>query len=226
MGRRALQRRGWALSFAWCVGGCSGLGHTVDRHMLRDISIENKLQLFEAENELAIAVDERENIIREGQQVRRQKDATLAGVDDAREDRGRAADKADAKAEALAALAIEVLELKIEFLNAMLDHIDDRLNAQEDLTRVALAKFELAKARIVKRNNVSGASGIDLADFEAQVDRCVETARDAQRDVSRAEAEVAQARAKWISERARLEKQSDGGLGSAWAEDEPAWGWQ
>ena len=65
--------------------------------------------------------------------------------------------------------------------------LKEKLSAQDDLVRVAYAKYELAKARLVKKNNVRGADEIDLADFEMQVDDYVERARDAQADVAAAE---------------------------------------
>mgnify|MGYP001599717660 CR=1 FL=1 len=205
---------------------CGGLSQTVDRRLLRDIGIENKLQLFEAENEVSIALDEREQLVREGQRLQRQVALTEAQRSDAEDDGKRASSKGDTKAEALAKLAVEVLGLKLAYLEEALDLLDERLDAQERLTQVALAKFELAKAKIVKRNNVSGASGLDLADFEEQVDGCVAQAKVAQQDLARVEKGVDEARARWIAAREKLQKQSGGGLGSTWAEDTPTWGWQ
>ena len=42
---------------------------------------------------------------------------------------------------------------------------------QDALITVAWARYELAKAKLVKKNNVRGASDVDLTDFEEQVTR-------------------------------------------------------
>jgi len=225
-GSRRVGRVSFVLAAAALLAGCGGLSRTVSRKLLSDISIENKLQLFESENDVAIAIDEREQLLREGQGLRKQRAVVEDQLEDAEGDLKRAEDKNDAKAQVVAALAIEVIESKLAYLDAQEDALDVRLDAQDDLTRVALAKYELAKAKIVRRNNVSGASDLDVDEFEEQVDEAVERARDAQKDAAEAQAQVEAASAKWLELRAKLEKESGGGLGNPWAEDTSTWGWQ
>ncbi len=92
-----------------------------------------------------------------------------AQVGEADADASRAAEKSDQAKEQVARAAVEVFELKINYLEES-RFLRAKLKAQDDLIRVAEAKFELAKAKLAKNNNVRGAAEIQLPDFEAQVD--------------------------------------------------------
>ncbi|MBI3180520.1 MAG: hypothetical protein HYZ27_12725, partial [Deltaproteobacteria bacterium] len=94
------------------VCGCGGLGATVDRTLLREITIENKLLLFDAENDVSIALDEREQIMRNIQEVKDSIRDAEAQVAEAESDEDRAGQKKDAKRVALSRAAGQVFELK------------------------------------------------------------------------------------------------------------------
>lgn len=88
---------------------------------------------------------------------------------------------------------------------------------------VALAKFELAKAKLVKKNNVRGAQDIDLVDFEEQVDKYIERAMESRADLAEREKEVDAFKQQWFKSRDDLMAKSGGGVGSPWAEDSALW---
>jgi hypothetical protein len=206
------------------AGGCGGLSHVVDRDLLRDISVENKLLLFEAENELGIALDEQEQIVRQINETRRQVDGVGSQRGAADSDRERAENKKDDKAAQVAASSHQVLDLKRGYLEARVRALREKLSAQEGLVRVAFAKYELAKAKLVKKNNVRGADKLDLADFEKQVDESVAVVREQHKAVDAADKEVDDKRKEWLTARSQLEKASGGGAASPWADDAMAWG--
>jgi chromosome segregation ATPase len=203
---------------ALVLGGCGGLSHTVDRDLLRDVTIENKLQLFDAENEVSIAVDESEQVQRRLRTLRAQMGEMREQLKSYDADIERAKTKKDAKAQEIATLARGVGEKKIDYLESSIALVRDQLEAQELLVRVAEAKFELAKASLIKKNNVRGAAKIDVEVFEKQVDGAVNKAKEAQKELAEPEKEVATAKAEWLTGRAALEKASGGGVGSPWAE--------
>ncbi len=203
---------------------CAGLSHTVDRELLRDITIENKLMLFDAENDVAIALDEREQLVRQVRDLRVEVREVLAQIREAQSDEERALAKNEAEKATLAARAEEVFELQLTVLGARIDLAKDRLQVQERLLRVAEAKFELAKAKLCKRNNVFGAAELELEDFEQQVRETIDEAREASEDLSDDEKALAELVAVWQQARADLMKASGGGVGSPWAEGSAAWG--
>lgn len=204
--------------------GCGSLSHTVDRELLADITIENKMMLFDAENDVSIAVDEKEQIQRDIRETKQDIQDAEAQITEANSDQKRAEQKNDAKAVELAELSREVFHCKVDYLEAHLDYLRERLHAQEGLVRVSLAKYELAKAKLVKRNNVRGAQDVELADFEMQVDAAVENAKETQTELSAVEKEVLTLRDVWKKEREALAQKSGGGAGSPWAEESASWG--
>jgi hypothetical protein len=205
--------------------GCGGLSYTVNRGLLKDISIENKLILFDAENDVSIAIDERENIRKQMQETRQDIADAKAKIKEAKSDAERATLKGDKNAETIGDMAEDVYEKKIDFLKERIAFLRSRLDAQDRLVYVAWARYELAKAKLVKKNNVRGASDIDLADYEEQVDKYVETAKEDAESVKQDEAELAKAQQEWLVEREKLLAASGGGLGSSWVEDSAGWGY-
>jgi hypothetical protein len=208
-----------------CAFGCGGLSYTVDRDLLTEVSVENKLILFDAENDLSIQVDERENIRRQISELRQDIKDAESKIREAEQDIERAGQKNDAAAAQVGELARQTYFAKIDFLEEQLDLLRERMDMQERVVYVAWAKFELAKAKLVKKNNVRGASDIDLADFEAQVDKYVEKAKDDQERLKSVEEKVAAAEQAWIAQREQLRAASGGGQGSEWAEDGATWGY-
>ncbi|MBN1960942.1 MAG: hypothetical protein JW841_08345 [Deltaproteobacteria bacterium] len=206
------------------LGGCGGLSYQVDRDLLLEVSVENKLLLFEAENEVSIAIDELEQISRQIQKVKQQISSVNSQRNAAEADYERADSKEDEKAMQIAKTSADILELKKDFLEARVSLFEEKLKAQDGLVRVAFAKYELAKAKLVKKNNVRGADKIDLADYEAQVDEVVAVAREEQQAINETEKEVETLRKQWLDSRNQLEQTSGGGAASPWADDAMAWG--
>ena len=203
---------------------CGGLSYRVDRDQLREITIENKLLLFDAENDVSIAIDEKEALHREIQDVKGDIRDADAQVTEAEIDADRAAEKGDAEREKVFLAAIEVFRLKIQYLELALELLREKLKAQDQLIRVTEAKFELAKAKLAKGNNVRGAADIELADFELQVDETVADAKTTLQDLSAFEQEVQAMKKQWTDRRDQLTAASGGGVGSPWAEDGALWG--
>ena len=204
--------------------GCGGLSYRVNRDQLKEITIENKLLLFDAENDVSIALDEKEAIHREIQQLKQDIQDVDLQITEAEVDASRAAEKSDQAKEQVALAAIEVFQLKIAYLEENLGFLREKLKAQDDLILVAEAKFELAKAKLAKNNNVRGAADIELPDFEAQVDKCVERAKETLQDLGQYEQEVTAVKKQWLDRRDQLMAASGGGVGSPWAEDSALWG--
>jgi len=204
--------------------GCSDLSYTVPRAAVRELPIERKLKLFDAENDLYIALDEAEALERNLQALREQRQRARHQRENAEGDGERAEKRHDAHGVEVAELAIDVLGLKLDYLDEERGLARERLEVQDDLVIVARAKLELAKAQEAKEANVVGSEDIDLADFTAQVDDCSARARAAQEALAEREKEVAEVKARWLAERQKLEKASGGGLGNPWVEEVSLWG--
>ncbi len=212
------------VALALALAGCGGLSHTVDKRLLADVTIEHKLMLFDAENDVSIAVDEREQVLRRLRELRREAAEAGAQRREAESDEERAEAKNDSKRVELAVEAAAVAEKRLAYLVAEMAVERERLAAQEGLLWVALAKYELAKAKLVERNNLPGAADLELPDFEAQVDACIEDAKQLQADLTESEAQAAERLKEWLAARDALAQRSGGGVGSPWAEGSASWG--
>ncbi len=204
---------------------CGGLSYTVDRDLLKDVSIENKLVLFDAENDVSIALDERESLKKQVSEARQDIADAKAKIKEAKADAERAAEKGDANAQQVGDLAEETYDKKIDYLNERISFLKRRLDAQERLIYVAWARYELAKAKLVKKNNVRGANDVEIPDFEEQVDKFVELAKEDQEAIKQEEAQLAAVQQEWLAQREKLQQASGGGLGSSWVEDGSIWGY-
>jgi hypothetical protein len=214
--------RAAALLVAVVLGG--GCAKRVDRDLLRDLTVESKLVLFEAENEVSIALDEVEQLTRQIRDTRAQVKEIDVLKNEADADADRARARKDEKAVEVAKRAYDILDLKRRYVEQRVRVLKAKLAAQDKLVRVSYAKYELAKAKLVKKNNVRGADKIELADYESQVDKVVEKAREAAASVDEAEKEAAAKKQEWVAARNQLESSAGGGASSPWADDASAWG--
>lgn len=188
----------------------------VDDSVLERITIENKLLLFDAENELDIAIDDKDQVTDALEALAAERRRVEEERERARRDRDLFRDKGDTKRARVAELRIAAAEARIDHIEALRDAEKVRLERQERALVVARARFELAKARLVSRNNVPGAADLDLDAFERQVDDYLENVEAIEPKLIEAEDEAAEREAAWAEAAARLREASDGAFGSRW----------
>ncbi len=188
----------------------------VDPDVLDKITIENKMRLFEAENELNIAIDARDQVVDEIAQLKDDLKRARKKRDVAERDEDVFEDKGDAERVRLATLRREAASAHMDYLDARLDWARERLGKERKSLIVARARFELAKAKLVKKNNVPGASRIDLEDFEAQVQDYSEDVDEADEDIQEAKAAMDGMEQAWVAKNDALRSASGGALGSRW----------
>jgi chromosome segregation ATPase len=188
----------------------------VDKDVLDKITIENKLLLFDAENELNIAIDSRDQVVDEIEQIK--EDTRRAGTkrDVALRDEDAFSDKGDSERARIAGLKAVSQDARIDYLEARLDWARARLDQERAKLIVAKAKFELAKAKLVKKNNVPGASDLEIEDFEEQVKDYEEDVTDYAEDIAEAETEMKNAEQTWVTASKPLQQATGGALGSRW----------
>lgn len=203
-------------ALAGSAGCASAPALRVDADVLERISIENKLLLFDAENELNIAIDSRDQVVDEIEQTKQDLARTERRRAIAERDADVFDDKGDAERAKIARAKAAEAEARIEYLSARLDWVRERLVKERAKLVVAKAAFELAKARLVKKNNVPGASDLDLAEFEEQVKDYTADAGDADPDIQEAEAEMKRREETWAAAMKTLQAATGGALGSRW----------
>ena len=201
------------------LGSCGAApGLRVSADVLDKITIENKLLLFDAENELNIAIDARDEIVDEIAQTKKDIKRTKQKRKVAARDEDVFSDKGDEERARVASLRARAASAQLEYLESRLSWTRERLRRERDRLVLARAHFELAKAKLVKKNNVPGASELDLEDFEAQVRDYAEDVHDADGNIRDAETTMRQREEAWVQVAKQLRDASGGALGSRWLE--------
>jgi chromosome segregation ATPase len=206
-------------SALFLIACASGPRKRVDGKVLEKLTIENRLLLFDAENELNIAVDARYQVLDEIEQIKIDIDRAKEKLQVAERDEDLFRDKKNAEKAEIAALRAETQKTRIRYLDARLDWARKRLDVENEKLDVARAEFELAKARLVKKNNVPGASKLKVEDFEKQVQKFEDRVESADAAVEKALEKLSQREEAWVIASQALQEATGGALGSRFLDD-------
>jgi len=180
-------------------------GRRVPDDLVKKLPYEIRIELLEAENNLAVAidkVDEAQNeILRTRDALRRAKDRRSAAKDEV-------SSASDAPSRDVAELAVEEANLRVDYLRAR-----QKVNqANEDLVRLALrcafAEFEMARLQAARKAKVEGSERLAPEDFDNQVKRCKEEVTADRQDMKEQEAEAATAKTEWEKTKTALAKKT------------------
>ncbi|MBI1947392.1 MAG: hypothetical protein HYS27_16985 [Deltaproteobacteria bacterium] len=197
------------------AGGCAGLSHRVDRSLLDQVPNEELLLLFDAENAVYIARDEADLATRNLEDARKalRRAQDYRSLIDERRKSGAAIDSA------------QVLQLLEEWNNARIDMRDKEVTLRsEELSSsgvrlwAARARYEHAKAKLIKDFNPVGGANIDLENFQSQVKDWEGREQQVLADLKVRHDELIAARDKYIQLAVRLQQESRGAYGGPWAD--------
>jgi hypothetical protein len=184
---------------------CGRYGRRVPDDVLQKLPYESKIELLEAENDLAIAidrVDEAENEMdRTRAAIRRAKERLGA----AEQEVGRASDDGSRE---IARLAVGEGEARLEYLRARQDVNYEKTDVQKLALDCARARFELERVRIAQKAKVPGAEGLGLADFESQVASCEQDVAKRRDELKVLSQRSATAKEQWDQTRSQLVKKT------------------
>jgi hypothetical protein len=197
------------------VAGCAGLSHKVDRSLLDDVPNEEKLILFDAENGVLIAKDEAELA------DKRQREARQA-LDRARRYRDVIAERRQSGASIDTA---EVLGLLDQWNDARIAVREKEVDLAETTRKTAdvrlwaaRARYERAKAKLVKDFDPERGNDIKVEDFDQQVTEWQAKEAEVDAVVAAAQAELTEARTAYNLLSTQLVTASKGAYGGPWAD--------
>lgn len=207
-----------ALLVSVLAGGalsCAGLSHRVDRGLLDQVPNEELLLLFDAENAVYIARDEA--------------DLATRNLEDARKALRRAYDYRELIGErrksGAAIDSAQVLQLLEEWNNARIDMREKEVALREEELSTsdvrlwaARARYEHAKAKLVKDFNPAGGTDVDLADFDEQVKKWEVREQEVLAGLKEREDAMLSAREAYIGLAVQLQTASKGAYGGPWAD--------
>ncbi|PZR11895.1 MAG: hypothetical protein DI536_16305 [Archangium gephyra] len=177
----------------------------VPLNVLEQLPYEARIELLEAENDLALAVDRldeaKAEVQRTVEQIRRGKDR----YSDARSEVG---DAADAPSREIAELAVIEADKRVEWLRAK-----QRVNVREEELAeqgftCAEARYELARLTAARKAKLEGSERLDPADFDNQLKRCEADFAELKEKSKESNKEAETMRADWDTARAALAKKT------------------
>lgn len=183
--------------------GC-GIKH-VPGNVLDRLPYEAKIELLEAENDLALAVDRldeaKAEVARTRDQIRRSKDRLSA----AKSEVGAANDQTSRD---VAELAVTESEARVEWLRAK-----QRINVREEELSdrnqtCAFARYEQTKLTAARKAKLEGSEKLAPEDFDAQVKDCEAAYAELKERLKETNTEAETIRASWEKARAALAKKT------------------
>ncbi|MDP1830308.1 MAG: hypothetical protein Q8L48_43990 [Archangium sp.] len=173
--------------------------------VLDKLPYEAKIELLEAENDLALAVDRldeaRAEVARARDQIRRGRDRYSAARDEV-------SAAADENSREVAELAVVEADKRVEWLRAK-----QRLNVrEEDLAEqnlvCAQARYEVSRLTAARKAKLEGSETLDPEKFEAQLKGCEEDYAALKEKAKEVGAEAETMRADWDTARAALARKT------------------
>lgn len=173
--------------------------------VLEKLPYEAKIELLEAENDLALAVDRldeaRAEVARARDQIRRGKDRLSAAKDEV-------SAASDQTSKDVAELAVTEADKRVEYLRAK-----QKLNVrEEDLAEqnftCAQARYEVSRLAAARKAKLEGSEELDPAKFDTQLKDCEAEYAAIKEKAKETSAEADTMRADWDTARAALAKKT------------------
>jgi multidrug resistance efflux pump len=180
-------------------------GLRVPDDTVKKLPYETRIELLEAENDLALAIDKLDQasseILRARDNIRRARSRAQA----AKEELNRAEDTVSRE---VAQLTIEEANARVEYLRAR-QRLNVALQEVEQLAlRCAFARFELARVKAARKAKVEGSEELDPKKFEAQVTGCEAAVKEERAELGTNTANEKAAREAWEAKKAALAKKT------------------
>lgn len=146
-----------ALASLSTLAACgSSLSYTIDKSRLREASRRGRLWVYDAENEIVVALDRLDEAKDELRKVRLRIKKAERAIERA-EKRGRRS-------------GVQVAEAWLVHLESLEDWAKLNVRLHRFGLRVARAAVELAKAQVIQREDLLGGKDFNVKDFQAQYD--------------------------------------------------------
>lgn len=166
---------------------------------------EARIELLEAENDLAVAVDRLDEAsnewLRTRELVRRAKDRLKAADSEV-------SNATDALSKDVAQLAVTEADARVQYLRAKQEvNVDDETLARQFL-RCALTRFEQSRLVAARKAKLEGSESLDPAEFEAAVKDCDAKHAEMKTAMKTTEGMAAELRATWDQTKEKLAKKT------------------
>lgn len=207
----------WRPWYGWLVlliglSACGPLRYTVNNDAFSQLSVDKKMRLFDAENDVSLAQDEEGQMREAIHDLRMDQDQAERSLRLVQRQEG-----------GNTQVAARMWNARLKYLQLALDYMHQRLRVQDTMVVASQARFELAKALIVKKNKMPGADKIVVKNFEKQADSFNERAKTELAALALVRNKVERARSDWLRLRDDVAANTLGGASQVGEEEQPAW---
>ena len=189
----------------WGALGCGRYGKRVPDELVARLPYETRIELLEAENELAVAIDRvdegQSEILRTRDSLRRAK----SRLSDAEREVG---DAKDAGGKEVASLAVAEGEARVAFLRARQELNLSQHALTELMLTCARARYEVARLAVARKAKVEGAEGYRPEEFEGQAKACEADAVERRVALKEPTAAASAAKEEWDKKKDALAKKT------------------
>lgn len=219
---RTLSRQGVAAlagTLVWLVAACGpSVSLRVQDRSLKDLPLESRLDLLDAENDLFAAIDRRddaEQVIDDAKVAFHRADQR---VSEEEHNLDQARDRKDTAGIDVGKLAVTEAKAHRRVQDWQVDLARDALDVEDARLLVAQARFERAKAEVARKAKTPGAAELKLKDFDRQVDDLSKHVKNVQQDADKEQKKSEKDRQKWQTLARQLAALTGGAQGSAWVQ--------
>ena len=202
------------LLWVFSSSACAGLWYRVDRSQLDRIPNDEKLDLFDAENEVIIAKDNIEAVERNIADGRRLVDKARKKVELLKDN----TDVAGINSADVLTLYREWAEARLKMREDNMRHLYLKRKASEAQLWLARARYELAKAKLVQNFDPERGNSINIKNFENQVADREKIVADFLQQIDQSRAMLEEFRIRYDDVSKRLQEASGGAFGGPWVE--------
>jgi hypothetical protein len=177
----------------------------VPPELVTKLPYEVRIELLEAENDLGVAVDQRDEaeseVLRTRTAIRRARDRKVAAEREVGEAN-------DAVSREVARLAVDEAGSRIDYLRARQD-VNVAVQERDELAlQCAWATYELAKLNAARKAKVEGAEKLPLKDFEEQPKQCQAEVVNKQLRVTQENKRAETSKADWEAKKTALARKT------------------
>jgi chromosome segregation ATPase len=194
--RRALACLATSALLSLALGGCGGasLSHTIDEDKLKEASRQGLIWIYDAENEIVVALDRLDE-----------------GKDDLRRVRLRlreAEEMLEAAEAKKSRLGVEMAESWIKYLERLEDWAEENIDSLKIGIVVAQATVELAKAQVINREDLLGGKGFSIKVYQHQYNRLKKRYQRSRKRIRKMRTKARKLEEKWWTLRQRFVAQT------------------
>lgn len=213
---RRVARPVWALLILSLLAStaCNGLWYRIDRSQLDRIPNDEKLSLFDAENEVIIAKDNIEAVERNIADGRRAVERARQKVELLKDN----AEIAGINSPEVLALYREWAELRFAMREDSMRHLYLKRKVSEHQLWLARARYEMAKAQLVHDHDPERGASVNVDDFAKQVADREKTVADLLAELDQSKAVLEEFRIRYDDVSKRLQEASGGAFGGPWVD--------